>query len=281
MESHVADLTVIPYFFGLLAAAGAVGAAVSLRRRVLPTSDGSAGNRSAKEALRAALMWAAAAAAAVLAFGGVTSAFGSMTGQWRNVSVLSGSMSPTINRGDMAVVVSRPASEIRVGDVVVFNAPETSGIVRKGEPVIHRVIELVASNEVVGGRSTATYIRTQGDNNPEPDRWIVEVTGTAWVQVATVRDAGDLFLLLARPSARAGLLLGAAVIFAGSAAMSLMRSDESDDPDGLDDLSGHGGDHGPGAAAIEDTDTTTNELDKEQADVPAHQHPVHPDHPAH
>jgi len=67
-----------------------------------------------------------------------------------------GSMSPTIPAGSLAVVREIPASEAKVGDVVTVDRPDQL-------PVTHRV---VATEPGVGGRAILTL---RGDANPVDD----------------------------------------------------------------------------------------------------------------
>lgn len=84
-----------------------------------------------------------------------------------NISLImfkTGSMSPTIPAGSLAVVKQLPASDIRVGDVTTVD---------RGEgrlPVTHRV---VSTTSVGGG---VYSIEMQGDANPSPDSQPYEVT---------------------------------------------------------------------------------------------------------
>lgn len=67
-----------------------------------------------------------------------------------------GSMSPTIPAGSVAVVREVPATEIAVGDVVTVDRPNAL-------PITHRVTEIVDTD---GDRVTFTM---QGDANADPD----------------------------------------------------------------------------------------------------------------
>lgn len=74
-----------------------------------------------------------------------------------------GSMSPTIPQGSLALVREVPASDIEVGDIVTVDRP--------GElPVTHRVIEIFPQT---GGE---VLIRMQGDANPNPDGGMYRVS---------------------------------------------------------------------------------------------------------
>lgn len=67
-----------------------------------------------------------------------------------------GSMSPTIPAGSVAVVREVPATEIDVGDVVTVDRPDAL-------PITHRVTEILTTE---GDRVTFTM---QGDANADPD----------------------------------------------------------------------------------------------------------------
>lgn len=78
------------------------------------------------------------------------------------VAVASGSMKPALEVGDLVIVQGVPASEIKEGDIIVFNKP--------GEKshTIHRVIaiETLANGTI--------RFKTKGDANPTEDPWIPE-----------------------------------------------------------------------------------------------------------
>lgn len=75
--------------------------------------------------------------------------------------VLSGSMAPAINAGDVVIVADVEPSAIEEGDVITFVPP--SGHEEAGaERVTHRVVEVVREDG-------ALYFRTKGDANEDPD----------------------------------------------------------------------------------------------------------------
>ncbi len=76
-------------------------------------------------------------------------------GNYRIMTVLSGSMEPAIHTG--AVIAIKPTSEYRVGDIITFgNAGD------KTTPVTHRLVDIQS------GGGTESYT-TKGDANPDPD----------------------------------------------------------------------------------------------------------------
>lgn len=107
------------------------------------------------------------AALSVLATLGVVCIVATIAAFALNISLImfkTGSMSPTIPAGSLAVVKQIPASEIRVGDVTT---------VSRGEgrlPVTHRVMS-------VAPVSVDTYsIEMKGDANASPDSQAYEVS---------------------------------------------------------------------------------------------------------
>jgi signal peptidase len=84
----------------------------------------------------------------------------------RDLTVLSGSMEPTISTGD--VVVERQISPLdaRLGDIVSFKDPEDASIL-----ITHRVQSMVVHDGVV------SFV-TKGDANTGVERWKVSADGT-------------------------------------------------------------------------------------------------------
>lgn len=72
------------------------------------------------------------------------------------VVVVSGSMEPTFERGD--VLILKNGSDINTGEVVTYD--DSNGDI----PIVHRVEEIINNNG-------ETYYVTWGDNNPAPDTY--------------------------------------------------------------------------------------------------------------
>ena len=70
-------------------------------------------------------------------------------------TVISGSMRPTLNVGDIVIIAKVPASSVEIGDIIQFREAE-------GVTTVHRVVDIEES----GGE---TVFITQGDANGEPD----------------------------------------------------------------------------------------------------------------
>ena len=142
--------------------------------------------------------WTVAGFAIVLA---VTLVVAHASGR-QSLTVMSGSMEPTIDTGD--VVVAKPIApmDARVGDVVTYKEPHG-----EGRLITHRVKKMQALEDKV-------RFTTQGDANDTSERWQVATSG----QIARVthrvpklgyglgflRDPSKRLFLIAIPA----LLLG-------------------------------------------------------------------------
>jgi signal peptidase len=136
-----------------------------------------AGISSDRSAATAALLSAtrrlpalAAQLALVVALGGlVVLGLLPRTGWYRPVTVLSGSMRPAFDPGDMVVVTPEPLRAIRVGQVISYRIPIGDHHVES-----HRVIQVIR-------RGGEISVRTKGDANSGPDPWTATLHGTtAW-----------------------------------------------------------------------------------------------------
>jgi signal peptidase len=86
-------------------------------------------------------------------------AIGPKIGAYRVSVVLSDSMKPQWQAGDVIISTPERPDQVRVGQVISFNPPID------GRPsVTHRVIEVTTSG-------TTPVIRTKGDANAAPDEW--------------------------------------------------------------------------------------------------------------
>lgn len=119
---------------------------------------------------------------------------------YRTVTMLTGSMSPMINPGDVVIAVPKPASEIAVGDVLTYAIP-----VEDHRVETHRVVEV--SRTPAG----EPVIVTKGDANNGVDPWKAVVEGeTVYETEAVVPHLGSAIRVLRDPTLHAILLWGAA-----------------------------------------------------------------------
>ena len=84
---------------------------------------------------------------------------------YRYYTVLTGSMSPTYNVGDMIFVKLTAPEDINVGDVITFNPSVDSDAY-----LTHRVTEKIENYEGSG----VTCFRTQGDANDTQDSFLID-----------------------------------------------------------------------------------------------------------
>ena len=128
-------------------------------------------------------------------------ATGVLAGLWRLVTVDTGSMRPTLNPGDIAILASEPIASVKVGQVLAFHPP--------GEPnttVIHRVISLEL-------RDSGAVIQTQGDANNAADQWHALLGGqVAWHEIARVRGVGYVAAWVQLPALRLAILVVIALL---------------------------------------------------------------------
>lgn len=135
----------------------------------------------------ATLLVSAVAMMAVLAVPSVIGAKSSLV-------VLSGSMQPHLQPGDVVVLEEANPSEIQAGEVITFRTDSEIGDAGH-DRVTHRVVEKRQTDEGV-------VYRTKGDANDQPDPGVVHqqaVVGTVWFHVPLV---GRLLLILQRPLAQ-------------------------------------------------------------------------------
>lgn len=100
----------------------------------------------------------------------ILSAAGIATNRIRVVTVLTGSMAPGIPIDTLVVSAPVAASEVTVGQVIVF-MPPAAYTTPGARPVVHRVVSVSTEKGVL-------EIRTKGDANSEPDPWILDANRT-------------------------------------------------------------------------------------------------------
>jgi signal peptidase len=116
----------------------------------------------------------------------------------RPLVVLSGSMEPALDTGDVVVVQRIAPLDARRGDIVTFRDPE-----QPGRLVTHRVRSL----RVHDGR---VRFVTRGDANNTSERWQVEAGGQISRVLYRVPDLGHVLVLL-RSTGLFALLFGLAL----------------------------------------------------------------------
>jgi signal peptidase len=149
--------------------------------------------RACRGALRFAV-WAAAGFAVGIALAlSVPFAFGA-----RPLTVLSGSMEPALDTGDVVVVKRISPADALPGEIVTFSDPQDPG-----KLVTHRVRRV----RVDGGR--VTFV-TRGDANNVSERWQVSASGEISRVLYRVPELGHV-LGYARGHGFLAILFGAAL----------------------------------------------------------------------
>jgi signal peptidase len=151
------------------------------------------GSRGPLTLLGKVAAWALAAVFTVAVVGLLAINVGPRFLPYQALVVRSGSMSPTIPTGSVVFYRKVASSQVKVGDVIVFNAPGHDGL-----RVTHRV-------HAIRTGANGRYFITKGDANAAPDDWHVPAVGTGWVETAHVPEVG--YLLYALQSTVARLLL--------------------------------------------------------------------------
>jgi signal peptidase I len=116
------------------------------------------------------------------------------------------SMYPTLEEGDMVVVVSVPYSSIKVGSVIVYDPPCSA----TGNSVIHRVVNITAGGLV-----------TKGDNNFATD----QAAGIAAGPVTSACVEGEVTFVVPYLEKLAFLPYGANYILAAVVLLLLIASE--------------------------------------------------------
>jgi len=140
------------------------------------------------------------------------------TGQWHATPVLSGSMRPAIQPGDVVVTQRVPISDLRVRDVVVFYPPNQTA-----HQIVHRIVKLTV-------KGTTTSISTWGDANLVSDAAVSSLKGdTAYRVVRVVPLVGYPAIWLQNGS-RGLLAIGLGAILLIAATVTILRPDKPTKP---------------------------------------------------
>ena len=150
-------------------------------------------------------------AVAVLAFA-VLAAGPHLLG-YRTMTMLTASMAPGIEPGDVVITTPLPVSDVTVGMVISYHIP-----IDDHRVVSHRVIDVQHAPD-----GTVT-VQTKGDANDHPDPWTAVLQGdTAYEVRAVVPELGHLMTLLRTPGLNQVLLYGAPLLLASWLLMTIWR----------------------------------------------------------
>ncbi len=140
--------------------------------------------------------------------------------------ITTGSMTGTYDVGTLVFDRAVPAHDLRVGDVITYLPPASSGV---DHLVTHRLVSI----RTHAGHTT---YRTRGDANPARDPWAFELSTDRQPRVAFAMPyVGRIFIALADPVTRR-LVIGLPAVVVGLFALrellSALRKGRDSDLDG-------------------------------------------------
>lgn len=140
---------------------------------------------------------------------------------YQTSTMLTGSMSPLINPGDVVVTVPTAVKDLKVGDIITYHIPVDDQRVET-----HRIIDLA-----VNSQGTAT-VRTKGDANNGADPWTATLAGgQVDRQVFTVPYLGNAIRVLRDPVVLKVLMYGAPAALVVMVLVSIWRKKPAGDSD--------------------------------------------------
>ncbi|WP_156119184.1 signal peptidase I [Modestobacter caceresii] len=148
---------------------------------------------------------------AVLAFGLL--AVGPHVLDYRTMTMLTASMSPAIDPGDVTIVTPLPVGEVTEGMIIAYHIP-----IDDHHLVSHRVVS------VEHGADGTVTVETKGDANEAVDPWQAVLQGDTAYQVrAVVPELGHAIQALRTPVVSQALVYGAPALLAGWLLLSIWR----------------------------------------------------------
>ena len=138
---------------------------------------------------------------------------------YRTLTMLTGSMAPQINPGDVAVVTPIAVTDVTEGMVLTYHEP-----IAEHALITHRVVSV---DTTLDGTVT---IQTKGDANDAVDPWTATLSGDTAYQVrAVIPELGHLIQALRTPGVTQALTYGAPALIVGWLLLSIWRPTRDDD----------------------------------------------------
>jgi signal peptidase len=129
------------------------------------------------------------------------------------MTMLTASMSPVIDPGDVTIVTPLAVSDVTEGMVITYHIP-----IGDKQLVTHRVVS------VEHGTDGSVTVQTKGDNNDAIDPWTAQLEGDTAYQVrAVVPEIGHAIHALRTPAVSNTLVYGAPALVAGWLILSIWR----------------------------------------------------------
>ena len=137
------------------------------------------------------------------------------SGQWHATPVLSGSMRPGMQPGDVVLTQRVPISDLHVRDVVVFHPPNEAK-----RQTVHRIVKLAVKNGT-------TSITTWGDANQVVDPVVSSLSGTTAYRMVRVIPLLGYPAVWLQSGGRGLLVIALGVFLLIAAAVTLLRPDKA------------------------------------------------------
>ncbi|MCZ2404830.1 signal peptidase I [Paenarthrobacter sp. Z7-10] len=137
---------------------------------------------------------------------------------YQTTTMLTGSMSPGINPGDVVVAAPAAVGDLKVGDIITYQIP-----VEDHRVETHRIIEVIANLD------GSTAVRTKGDSNNGSDPWTATLQGqTVFRHVGTIPYLGTVIRTLREPALRTALMYGAPSVLVIGLLLSIWKKSPED-----------------------------------------------------
>jgi signal peptidase I len=138
---------------------------------------------------------------------------------YRTLTMLTASMSPEIDPGDVTIVTPMAVTDVTEGMVITYHKP-----VADHSLVTHRVVS------VDTGPDGAVQVQTKGDANSAIDPWTATLEGDTAYQVrAVIPELGHLIQALRAPVVTQVLLYGAPTLLVGWLLLTIWRPTREDE----------------------------------------------------
>src|SRR3954447_25405641 len=137
---------------------------------------------------------------------------------YRTMTMLTGSMSPQIDPGDVVISTPLDVRDVTAGMVISYHIP-----IDDHRVVTHRVVS------VEHGADGSVTVQTKGDANDANDPWQATLQGDTAYEVRAVLPAlGTVIEALRTPVVAKALVYGAPALLAGWLILSIWRDDEDE-----------------------------------------------------
>ena len=139
---------------------------------------------------------------------------------YRTMTMLTASMAPEIEPGDITIGSPIAVSDVTEGMVITYHMPVDDGAL-----VTHRVVSVEHAPD------GSVLVQTKGDANAAIDPWTARLEGdTAYEVRAVVPELGHLVTALRTPVVSQVLLYGAPLLLTGWLLMTIWRPARDADP---------------------------------------------------